>query len=345
MALVALQYLGCEEVAEPVQGLKEDEEFDLRLRKYPFLTYAYHFWGDYVADAGDDAETQQAASRYLHDPKRIASFQQAVCYLNTADTASWDVRKGANSIHVAAWFGLGYAISGLVEEGFFVNAQDPAHGLTPLILACRRGQVVAVIELLGHGASVNAHSRGENTALLEAVDQNYPEVVRLLLGRNDLEVNESRLHDNERTALMRVATEGHLEILDDLLGDERIDVNQADLDGNTALSLATIGGNSTAVQALLAHPKINVNATNSSGNTALILAVKKGREDIADLLLEAAADASIKDHEGGGTGYINIIHTLMKYNVSIYVKDEQNRSLLHGQWLRRKWSFLSTIAA
>ena len=346
MTRVSLHYMSLGELAKPCEGIYEDRDFDARKKAYPLLEYVYVYWGHHAYEAGPHLETQEAILAYVSDTNKISAWTQAVWYLYSTERAEWDIRKGANALHVCVWFGLTDVVSKLLNKGLDVNAADPKYRQTPLMYACRRGQSTTVAKLLEYGADVNQYSQRDSVALFEAIDSGSIEVVKLLLSHQELDVNAIHPRRYNRTALMLAAVSGKIEIVNALLDRPGIKVDRRDLDGNTALSLATIAGYSDIVESLLEHKDIDINSQNSLGSTALMFAVtaKGGREETADnlriatILMEKGADSSIKDREGGGTAILRavdaedmaMVQLLLYYNANVGIHDDLNRGLLHS---------------
>ncbi len=76
-------------------------------------------------------------------------------------------------------------------------------------------------------------------------------MVRLLLARQDVEVNKSAA--DGATALMLASYKGHVEVVRLLLAHPDVDVNKADASGATALYIASQNGH---VEKLLLLPKV-----------------------------------------------------------------------------------------
>lgn len=338
IARACLQYISHQELLEPCQGIEEDKEFEDRKREHPLLSYAYQHWGDHAKTAGSDPVTEAAVLQFVSNPKAIASFTQAAWYLDSTDVTNWDIRKGASSLHVCAWFGLTGVISALLHQGLEVDCQDPIYGQTPLMYACRRGHGATAKELLSHGASLNTQSTRMSTPMFEAVIGNKQDVVKILLARKELEINVSQPIYLDRTILMIATQRKYISIVHDVLSRKDLKINQKDLHGNTALSIAANCGSSAAVSALLADNNIDIDSKNRNGNTALILAAKLGFNVIADQLLERGADSSIRDYEGGGTAMMravdnnrtSVVRTMLKHKVETECLDDLGRGLLHS---------------
>ena len=346
MTRVSLHYLSLGELAKPCEGIYEDRDFDARKKVYPLLEYAYVYWGDHAREARPHLETQEAILAYVSDTNKIAAWTQAVWYLYSTERAEWDIRKGANALHVCVWFGLTDVVSKLMDKDLDVNAVDPKYRQTPLMYACRRGQSATVAKLLEYGADVNHYSQRDSVALFEAIDNGSIEVVKLLLSHQELDVNAIHPRRYNRTALMLAAVSGKIDILNALLDRPDIKVDCKDMEGNTALSLATIAGHPDIVASLLEQEDIDINSQSSLGSTALMFAVtaKGGRKEtvdgilIATFLLDKGADSSIKDREGGGTailravdaGTMAMVQLLLDYNANVDIHDDLNRGLLHS---------------
>lgn len=338
IARSCLQYLDRREFSAPCEGLREDEEFEKRKAQHHFLQYASSFWGNHASDAGQTEELHKAVTGYLQDTGKVAAFIQAAWYVTSEGLENWDIRKGANGLHIAAWFGLTEVLRSLLEGGLDINSQDPHGGQTALILACRRGHVSTTTLLLDWGATVNTRNNAESTALFEAVIGNHAEVVAVLLSKPVLNVNEEHLHSAERTPLMFAVRDDSVEIVCQLLQDPRIEINKRDLDGCTALTLAAKAGSFISVGYLLEHSAIDLNATDHTGNSALMHAAKRDHYQIVSCLLNAGANPSIKDQDGGTAllraidqGNTAIVEIMLDHdNVDDSIRDNFGRTLLHG---------------
>ncbi|KAL8780135.1 MAG: hypothetical protein Q9213_006619 [Squamulea squamosa] len=333
-----LQYLNRKEFSAPCEGLREDEEFEKRRAQHPFLQYACSFWGNHAIDAGQNPGVHAIITQYLEDSGKVDAFIQTAGYLSSEGPENWDVRKGANGLHIAAWFGLTEVIRSLLERGFDVNSQDPAGGHTPLIFASRRGHASTVALLLEKGATVNTRNNAESTALFEAVIGNHAEVVGILLNKPELNVNEEHLRSAERTPLMFAVRDESIQIVQQLLDDRRTDVNKRDLDGCTVLSIAAKAGSSISIRNLLEQNAVDLNATDRTGNSALMHAAMKDQHEIVRQLLDAGANPSMKDQDGGTAllraidrGNTAVVEIMLDHDsVDDSIRDNSGRTLLHG---------------
>ncbi len=335
----ALHYLSLNQLSEPCEGEYEDKEFEERKGNFPFLVYAYQYWGDHAADVGSDPTARAGVIKFLSDSNTVASTTQAGWYLKSDTAADWDIRKGTNGLHISAWFGLSYTVTSLLGQGVDIDFRDP-HGQTPLMYACRRGQTTAVAMLLTHGADVNESSYRGNTPMFEAVSANSLGVVELLLERPEIDVNMPHGMRSKQSALMMAIQANYFQIAIPLLDHLKLDITRKDINGNTALSHAIISRHSALATRILdkhGHNVRLIDSTNWIGDSALFLAAKDGQEAIVKHLLSKGADLSITDKEGGGTallravdgGHISTVELLLGH-ADMQSVDEKGRGLLHG---------------
>lgn len=314
------------------------EDFDAQKAEFPFLAYASQYWGVHVHDTGFDPEIQAAAVELIKEPQRVAAYIRTAWYIDQG-SASWDVRKGVDGLHVCAWFGLSSIIPALDSAELDIDVQESTYGQTPLMYACRAGHIEMVQELLNLGASINIVSARGRTALFEAILHNRENIVDILLTRSDLCINAVSEKEYNRTALILAVRLGHVNIAASLLEHGEVDVNQQDSSGITALYLAAFKNNIPIIQLLLQKPEIDVDRADlMSGRSPLIIAAERNHTLIVELLLERGADPMIKDFQGGGTamlraadyGCISVIETMLKHQVNLHCRDANERTILHG---------------
>ena len=345
IAVTTLAYLNFEPFSTPCQGSEEDVEVDSRIAKFSFFAYAATYWGEHVQEVLDEPDVQGAVVKFLKGQSKLASTIQAAWYVGSKSqtSASWDVRTGVNSLHVCAWYGLDFALNTLVDEtpDLDIDSRDEKFGQTPLIYACRKGQVMTVSRLLDLGADVNIRSTRGSTATFEAILSKRPEVLEILLNKEPLghalDVNAVHPGSYGRTALMFAAFYGFADALDHLLQRSDILVNIQDTQGYTALALAATTEYTAIVKKLLGHKDMKVNMVNGNGATTLMIAAEHGRNEIVDELLEHHADPRITDDDGDAvifraiaTGHGSIVKILLDHGVDIHSLDNLGRTLLHA---------------
>lgn len=148
------------------------------------------------------------------------------------------------------------------------------------------------------GVSPNARAPYGDTLLLQAIENNRPSVVRMLLGRG-ANVN---LADREGTTplLKAVSQQGiwpdqkPFAYITRLLLAKKANPNVRDSYGRTALMLAT----DLEIARLLVRGGAAVDARDPWGTTALMLAAQGGRGDIVRMLLQAGANPRLRTKWG-----------------------------------------------
>uniref|UniRef100_A0A7S3V0R0 Uncharacterized protein n=1 Tax=Aplanochytrium stocchinoi TaxID=215587 RepID=A0A7S3V0R0_9STRA len=131
--------------------------------------------------------------------------------------------------------------------------------------------------------------------LLHLACEFVPDVVSLLLERDDIDIN-SRNANSGLTALM-IACRFHSDIVPLLLQHERIDVNCQSDRGSTALMYAC-QYQPTCVQHFLNHGRANFNLQNFLGNSALKVACTYHPEAVSMLLEKDDININLADEEG-----------------------------------------------
>ena len=146
--------------------------------------------------------------------------------------------------------------------------------------------------LLNTGANPNAKNSRKQTALMQASEMGFAEIVSLLLTAGaDVHVTD----DYGDTALMQASKRGHAEIIS-LLVNAGANVNAIGYLQKTALMRASEIGHAKVVSLLL-EAGANVNAINIQGETALIIASEMGHAKVVSLLLEAGANVNAKHRD------------------------------------------------
>ena len=203
-----------------------------------------------------------------------------------------------------------------------INVKD-RDDLTPLHLACMRGNRVAVEILLAvptPKVEIDAKDKKGDTPLHFACLNGDPEIVRMLLekGADCLMPNQ----ENE-LAIHVACAEGHLEIVKIIMRmcfDKRLDMMKwTDKEYNTPLHFACESGNGEIVKLLLLN-NADPLACRMHDVTPLHIAAKEGFIDIASVLLQNdASEIDIPDanllspiHYAAQFGKVKMIEFLLQ---------------------------------
>ena len=240
---------------------------------------------------------------------------------------------GATALHWAAYWNDEAMTNSLISGGAVVNVVND-FGVTPLWLACLNGNSNMVKALLDAGADANTALPSGETLLMTAARSGSAEAVRLLAasGAN----LDAREHSRSQTALMWAVAQRHPEVvrtLIDLGADihirsaarpRRIHTRTAGFNpsgvidvvqgGFTALLFAARSGDLESARYLVAEGA-DVNDTSFIGTSALVVAAHSGHTRLAVFLLRQGADANASD-----AGY-SALHTATLRGDQLLVKE------------------------
>ncbi len=229
---------------------------------------------------------------------------------------------GKTALIMAAEEGRTDIVKLLIAGKSDVSAADK-NNVTALMIACEKGNADMAEALLNAGADVKKKSKYDETALSKAISGNNERIIRMLaakvgsserrdalflaVGVGNLKVIRLLLTENADvnvpgyaggTLLMRAA-EGDVAVVK-FLADTGADVNRKNDAGETALMKAVESFHETNISSVkyLVERGADVNAVNGKGETALILAAKRGRADMAGVLIEHGSTLSVKDKDG-----------------------------------------------
>ena len=335
IAMAIMHYISTEALS--YSRCKNDYEFEARQKRNPIFLYTAGYWGDHVRNVIHEPDVRAAALRFVRNPVNLAPCLQAQRYVAVHGPIEEGRRGVPNSLHLCATFGLATIIPDLLEDGIEIDVQESTYGLTALMYACEKGHAEAVRTLLDFGASVNILSFRGSSPMFEAISGGYTDVIELLIEKEELDINATYQNELHMTALMVAADKGALELVRCLLQRPDIEVNQKDIRGATALILAVEKGCDSIVSLLLEYGKIEVDASKDHGVPALMIAAREGFDGIVGQLLEHGADASILSGPYGFAaitsavigGHLSVVKTMVSHGADLYVLDKRGRSLLH----------------
>ncbi|CAG8959305.1 hypothetical protein HYFRA_00013075 [Hymenoscyphus fraxineus] len=334
ICLTYLNFAGLSSTCEP-------NEFPEREKKYIFLSYAVDYWGDHVRESGNKL-VAAAATKFLQDDSRREAYIQAAWETKTQQHQKWDIRRNIHALHICAWFNLSELIPALFDI-LNVDVREPTFNQSPLMYACRRGNLEVASSLLSLGASINMKSSRGRSALHEAIIHKHSDMVHLLLDTKllgqSIDVNSIYTRGNNRTPLMMAIRGGKdsEQMAHALLKRHDIEINLMDQDGYTALSLATWENSQNLFEAILRCKDVDVNTVERvGGRSALVLAAEQGKEHMVIYLLTHYAAVDLRDNRGGTAalraverGHAAVLEILMKHHTDLLIEDEEGRTLMH----------------
>lgn len=206
-----------------------------------------------------------------------------ICLADDGVDKAWLDALRANNIESAA---------GLVDRVTSVDLA-PSDGRTALMLSAKRGMSALVERLVSDGANVNASNHNGGTPLMYAAISGVESIGQLLI---DKRANVNARGSNGWSPIMVAAAKGHQGFVQ-LLIQAGADVNARDVYLWTPLGRASFENRLAVVETLIKTAEIDLDLRDDQGATALHHAAAGGFANIVELLIEAGADASIRDHK------------------------------------------------
>jgi len=253
------------------------------LRGTPFLEYSSLYWGTHAKRDLSDRAKLLALKLFDNYNNHISG--KILLEERTRSQYTVNLKKLSlfSGLHCASMFGIDEIVAGLIDvEGCDINQGD-CDGNTPLVWAAWSGHEGVVKILLGRD-DVNPNNSGRNkhTPLSSATSYGHEGVVKILLGRDD--VNPDKPGFLEQTPLCWAARNGHEGVVKILL--ERDDVNPEKWNnhGKTPLCFAAQNGHEGVVKILLGRDDVNPNKADEEGRTPLSWAIRGGHAGVAALL-------------------------------------------------------------
>lgn len=234
----------------------------------------------------------------LHEAAYAGSTEALMGCLEYSNVKLRD-HNGRTALHLAAVGEKGSVeerkavIKALMEKAGVDKEAKDYDDWTPLQLAARFGNEVAVEALAKMGADKEVQDGEGNTPLHYAAGYGHEAVVKVLVEQgadkeaNDVH-NETPLHDAARSGREAIAK---------FLVERGADKEARNNKGNRPLHLAVEYGHEALVK-LFVEQGVDKEPKNNFGNTPLHLAVEESREAISKMLVEMGADKEAKDGDG-----------------------------------------------
>ena len=240
---VCIRYLAS--AATPGEEYNSDRTYDMHV-KFPLLEYSVGYWIKHAQKCERENLRADHLVSYFDSSSLLQSWLSL--YKRSMPGSAWDLHWPMAAVHIASGFNLVLALESILIQSANVNMRD-GEGHTPLSIAAERG---------------------------------YEEIVKLLLKREDVEVDSKDTRG--RSPLWWAAIRGHEAVVKLLSERDDVVVDSVDFDGRTPLSWASYWGHEGVVRLLIERGNADVNLKDLEGRTALLYADKKGYEGIVKLL-------------------------------------------------------------
>jgi ankyrin repeat protein len=251
-------------------------------------------------------------------------------------------QTGDTALHLAL-YGKKWDVAERILDQFpdyDVNVTN-SKGCTALHLAVHpKCKMVLIKKILArmNSKSVNAQNVNGWTALHDAIVNQSEIAVKVLLRRDDVDVN-LKINNNVTTLHFASTWKDIPTDLFTIILEKSTDVNAQDEYGTTALWLAIVSKTPTATKELLRHKGVDVNLKNNDNVANLFYAClwKYIPIDLFRIILEKSNDVNAQD-EGGWTAlHVAIIgenrtaleELLKRKDIDVKLKDNYNHTALH----------------
>lgn len=269
----------------------DDDEFDERLDRHPFLRYAGKFWAEHAWQVISPSHQHTNRLIRLLEPPHVEKMcALMLSRLDNITERQKGAYKGMTGLHIASALGLVEMVSQMIESGKFSLCLQTQDGWTALHWAVENDQEEVVVFLLALPdieslMACKTVSEGF-TALHFAIKRCQSSTVELML-KTKVNVNTQDIRG--RTPLYLAVWNGHEDAMKQLLS-SGADPNIRSIYGTT-LHCAVKRGTPDLLRLLISAsgPQIDINIKDVLSQTALQEAQARGRDDIVEILLQAGA--------------------------------------------------------
>jgi len=261
----------------------------------PFLGYCSLYWGVHAKKELSDC-ARLLSLELLHEYDYHISIRFLVEHIDDPDYFPGDCIR-LSGLHCASFFGIVEVVVALVEMRGYTTSECFFLGTSPLAWAARNGHEEVVKIFLGReDVDPNEADDSYRTPLHYAAAGGNEEVVKMLLQRD--EVNPDMEEMFGRTPLAYAARGGFLEVVEILLGRQEVNPNTPDSLRLTPLSYAAARRGEGIVKILLGREEVTPDIAGYNGRTPLSYAAEWGNVEAVKMLLgrkEVNPDSSDRD--------------------------------------------------
>jgi len=279
MAEICLTYLN----SQVVKALwsHSSTHLDTLIDDKPFLEYCLYFWGVHAKkELSNNARTLSMELFGQYDDSRSL---ESILKIDRSCPEDFPPDSLWSGLHCASFFGLVEVVADLIYMGCYDLDEAAYGGATALSLAAGEGHEEVVRMLLGHQeVTPDKSDELDMTPLAYAAWRGHEGVVGILLGRED--VNPNNPDEGGMTPLMLAAMHGHEGVVKMLLRREEVNPDKQDNSSRTPLWHAVRHGHEGVVEILLRQVAVNPNKADREGQTPLMLASTRGHKGVIALL-------------------------------------------------------------
>lgn len=274
----------------------------------------------------DGASALHCACKITKEEVKIPSADRQVvkCLLdNNADVTLATKHNHETAFHVCAVAGNNDVMMEMIthmtaaDVSKSLNRQNSI-GWTPLLIACHRGHMELVTNLLANHARVDVFDVEGRSALHLAAERGYLQVCDALLTNKAFINSKAR---NGRTALHLAAMNGFTHLVKFLIRDHNAMIDVLTLKKQTPLHLAAASGQ-IEVCKLLLELGANIDATDEKGEKPIHAAAQNNNSEVVQLFLQQHPNLVMATTKDGNTcahiaamqGSVKVIEELMKFD-------------------------------
>ena len=295
-----IKYLSMREIqsfATSLEDMSEDELDEMQWADYlTWLNYSVHFWLEHASEV-EKAKIPQD------------------------DLLAWNC-ESENSVR-SSWLAF-YQVLQATEPDVYPARMSMLH------CASENGLFSVVNAMLSQMVCVDQMDSDDRTPLSLAASSGHKDIVKVLLNRDDIDVNsKDERGDTPLSLAVSGPTmpfncsgvgEGHQDIGKMLITRDDVDVNSKNRWGETPLSCAAEDGHEAIVKMLLDRDGVDADSKDRLGNTPLSLAAEKGNEAVVKLLL-TRDDVDVNSEnqssrtplsEAAGSGHTSVAKLLLE---------------------------------
>ncbi|KAK7496799.1 hypothetical protein BaRGS_00012008, partial [Batillaria attramentaria] len=288
-----------------------------------------------MSSSGD---SDSAMSRLFHAIKEGNSQAvKAVCQSNPSLISAPNPNRQLTPLMYACHKGEVEIARMLLDMGADVNGTGGFTDRFPLSVALESEQEQAAILLIDHGANIHYRSGRQRTPLHMAAFNNLSQALQILILKG-ADVNATDRYGD--TALIDALQKNRREAADILLKVPNVNVLTTNHKGVSALHVAAIHGNVSAIEQILELDRSEVNSLMGGEFSALHIAANDDFEDVVRLIvINGGADVNV---EAGGSrkglrplhmpclrGYMPVVEALLDLGAMVNVADKDGETPLH----------------